>query len=125
MASPWLPSRPRRRRLGGRSPAWRCAGSTKILRRLRVLRTRVFRAALLHAERTLLGRMALARTPRGGLLTQRASSRNCGKEDPAPGAAGLLFAAGRQMSGDPGTPHRSISGPVGINAHESTGLDNA
>jgi len=71
--------------------------------------------------------MAL-RVRRVSLLTQRASPLFSGKEDPASGAAGLLFAAGRQMSGEPGTPHRSISGPVpwtGINANESTDLDNA
>jgi len=68
MASPWLSGRPRCRRLGGRGPRWRCARGTKalLLRRLRV-RPRLFRAALLRPERTLLGRMALAHTPRRGL----------------------------------------------------------
>jgi hypothetical protein len=73
MASPWLPSRPRCRRLGGRGPPWRRARSTKalLLRRLRV-RARLFRAALLRPERTLLGRMALARSPSRGLLLTEA-----------------------------------------------------
>src|SRR5258706_13504424 len=72
MASPWLPRRPHCRWLGGGGAAWRCARGTKalLLRRLRV-RTRLFRAALLRPERTLLGRMALARSPcRGLLLTE-------------------------------------------------------
>ena len=73
MAS-WLSRRSNRRRPGGRGHPWRCACCPKaLLRGLRV-RTHLFRAAMLHPTRTLLGRMALARSPCRGLLLSRPRS---------------------------------------------------
>lgn len=72
MAS-WLSRRPHSRRFGGWRHPWRGACSAKALLRLRV-RPGLFRASMLRAARTLLGRMGLARSPhRGLLLTRRAS----------------------------------------------------
>src|ERR1700731_628583 len=79
MAS-WLSRRSNRRRPGGRGSPWRSArGPKALLRRLR-LRARLFRAAMLHPTRTLLGRMALARSPCRGLLLSSGSSHRTGDE---------------------------------------------
>src|SRR3984957_634542 len=70
MAS-WLSRRSNRRRPGGRGHPWRSTRGPKALLRRLCLRARVFRAAMLHPTRTLLGRMALARSPCRGLLLSR------------------------------------------------------
>src|SRR3984893_4963855 len=71
MAS-WFSRCSRYRRLGGRGHPWRRACSAEALLRLRVRpRARLFRAAMLHPERTHLGRVALAHSPRRRLLLTR------------------------------------------------------
>src|SRR3981189_1519031 len=93
----WLSRRPNCRRPGGRGPHWRCARSTKALLQLCV-RTRLFRADLSRPARKLLGRLALARAPRRGLLLTRAGSAVIPvKECLASAKAWLLCAVGRRV----------------------------
>src|ERR1700687_1661378 len=81
VASSWLSRRPHCRRLGGRGHSWRRASANGILQ-LRVPTRRLCRGVMLRPARTDLGRMALAHSPRGGmLLTKAAFNRNVGKED--------------------------------------------
>jgi hypothetical protein len=55
---------------------------------------------MLRPARTDLGRVAVAHSPRGGmLLTKVAFNRNAGKEDLASGDARLLSAGERQATG--------------------------
>jgi hypothetical protein len=79
MAS-WLSRRSNRRRPGGRSNPWRSTrGPQALLCRLS-LRARLFRTAMLRPTRTLLGRMALARSPCRGLLLSSGSGHRTGDE---------------------------------------------
>src|ERR1700688_1380698 len=78
----WLSRRAHCRRPGGRGHSWRSTRRTKALLRRLCVRARLFRAAMLHPTRTLLGRVALARSPgRGLLLTWRGSTHRSGKEE--------------------------------------------
>src|SRR3984893_17373101 len=81
MAS-WLSCRADCRRTGGRGHPLRCARRPNaLLLGCLCLRTRLFRATMLCPARTLLGRVALARSPcRGLLLTWRGSTHRSGKE---------------------------------------------
>jgi hypothetical protein len=55
---------------------------------------------MLRPARTDLGRVAVAHSPRGGmLLTKVAFNRNAGKEDLASGDARLVSAGERQTTG--------------------------
>src|SRR3984893_1077913 len=92
MAS-WLSRRSNRRRPGGRGSPWRSArGPKALLRRLR-LRARLFRAAMLHPTRTLLGRMAVARSPCRGLLLSSGSGHRTGEMRTTDDAGGTDQAA--------------------------------
>src|ERR1700676_1075516 len=76
MASSWLSRRPHCRRLGGRGHSWRRASAKGILQ-LRVPTPRLCRAVMLRPARTDMGRVAVAHSPRGGmLLTKAAFNRN-------------------------------------------------
>src|ERR1700722_10107854 len=62
----------------GPSLALRLLSQGPIMRLTR--RTHLFRAAMLHPTRTLLGRVALARSPGRGLLLSSGSGRRTGDE---------------------------------------------
>jgi hypothetical protein len=106
----WPSRRPNCRWPGGRGPHWRCARSTKVLLQLCV-RTRLFRADLSRPARKLLGRLALARAPRRGLLLTRRFSRHPGKRTPGVTDAKSLCVAGCPGRSQPSwlRAHRSIA----------------
>jgi hypothetical protein len=89
----WLSRRSNRRRPGGRGNSWRSTRGPKALLSRLCLRARLFRAAMLHPTRTLLGRMALARSPCRGLLLSSGSGHRTGEMRTTDDAGGADQAA--------------------------------